>query len=48
MVLDFFRYTAPFGLEEVETALGLRTTTDAVKKELDSLFDAGHGACASL
>jgi hypothetical protein len=34
--------------EEVDTASGLRTTTDAMRKELDSLFDAGRGACASL
>jgi hypothetical protein len=34
--------------EEVDTALGLRTATDGVRKELDSLFDAGRGACASL
>jgi hypothetical protein len=26
----------------------LRTATDAARKELDSLFDAGRGACVSL
>jgi hypothetical protein len=26
----------------------LRTATDAVKKELDNLFDAGRGACVSM
>jgi hypothetical protein len=47
-VLDFFRYAAPLEQEEVDTASGLRTTTDATRKELDSLLDAGRGACASL
>jgi hypothetical protein len=47
-VLEFFRYAAPFDQEEVDTASGLRIATDTVEKELDSLFDIGRGACASL
>jgi hypothetical protein len=47
-MLDIFRYAAPFGQEEVNTASGLRIATDAIKKELDSLFDAGCGTSTSL
>jgi hypothetical protein len=47
-MLDIFRYAAQFGQEETTTASGLRAAIDAVKKELDSLFNAGRGACASL
>jgi hypothetical protein len=47
-MLDDFRHAASLGQEEVVTTSGLRIATDAVKKELDSLLDAGHGACASL
>jgi hypothetical protein len=46
-MLDTFP-PAQFGQEETNTASGMRTATDAVKKELDSLFGAGCGACASL
>jgi hypothetical protein len=47
-MLDFFCYAAPLEQAEVDTASGLRTTTDVARKELDSLLDAGCGACASL
>jgi hypothetical protein len=47
-MLDDFRYAASLGQAEVDTASGLRTTTNAVKKELDNLLDAGRGACATL
>jgi hypothetical protein len=47
-MLDFVRYAAPLDQEEVDTASGLRTTTDAARKELDSLLYIGCGACASL
>jgi hypothetical protein len=32
----------------VDFATGLRITTDAVKKELDGLLNAGRGACGIL
>jgi hypothetical protein len=32
----------------VDSAAGLRIATDAVKKELDGLLNAGHQACGSL
>jgi hypothetical protein len=47
-VLEFFHYAAPLEREEVDIASGLRTATNATRKELDSLLDTGHGACASL
>jgi hypothetical protein len=47
-MLDYFCYAAALEQEEVDSAKGLRITTDAAKKELDGLFNAGHGACASL
>jgi hypothetical protein len=47
-MVDIFCYAAQFGQEEVNTASGLRIATDAIEKELDSLFDAGHGASTSL
>jgi hypothetical protein len=47
-MLDFVRYAAPLDQEEVDTASGLRTTTNAARKELDSLLYTGRGACASL
>jgi hypothetical protein len=48
MMLDDFRYAASLEQEEVDSASGLRIATDATKMELDSLLDAGRGACASL
>jgi hypothetical protein len=48
MMLDDFRYAASLEQEEVDSASGLRITTDVAKKELDNLLDAGCGACASL
>jgi hypothetical protein len=47
-MLDDVRYAALLEQEEVDSASGVRITTDAAKKELDSLLDAGRGACASL
>jgi hypothetical protein len=47
-MLDDFRYAASLEQAEVDTASGLRITTDAAKKELDSLLNIGHGACATL
>jgi hypothetical protein len=47
-MLDDFCHVASLEQEEVDSALGLRVATHAVKKELDSLLDAGRGACASL
>jgi hypothetical protein len=44
----FFRYAGPLEQAEVDTASGLRTATDAARKEMDSLLDAGNGVCASL
>jgi hypothetical protein len=32
----------------VDSATGLRIATDAAKKELDGLLNAGCGACGSL
>jgi hypothetical protein len=32
----------------VDSAIGLRIATDAAKKELDGLLNAGHQACGSL
>jgi hypothetical protein len=43
-----FCHAAQFGQPKPDTGSELRTATDAVKKELDVLFDAGRGACASL
>jgi hypothetical protein len=47
-MLHYFRYAASLDHAEVDTALGLCIASDAPKKELDILLDAGHGACASL
>jgi hypothetical protein len=33
---------------EVDSATGLRMATDAAKKELDGLLNAGRQACGSL
>jgi hypothetical protein len=46
--LTLFRYAAPLEQAEVDTASGLRSTTDVVRKELDSLLGMGRGACVSL
>jgi hypothetical protein len=48
LYLYAFHYAALFGQPEPDTGLELCTSTDVVKKELDVLFDAGHGACTSL
>jgi hypothetical protein len=48
MMFDCFCYTVALEQEEVDSAIGLRISTDAAKKELDGLLDAGCGACASL
>jgi hypothetical protein len=48
MILDDFCYATSLEQEEVDSASGLLIATDATKKELDSLLDAGHRACASL
>jgi hypothetical protein len=47
-MLDDSCYAASLEQEEVDTASGLRIAIDATKKDLDSLLDARHGACASL
>jgi hypothetical protein len=47
-MLDTFCYAAQFGQEETLTASGLRIAIDAMKKELDGLFDTGRGTCANL
>jgi hypothetical protein len=47
-MLDDFHYTASLEQEGVDSASGLLIATDVAKKELDSLLDAGRGACASL
>jgi hypothetical protein len=47
-MLYALRQAAQFGHKEPETGSDLRIAPDAVKKELDGLFDASHGACASL
>jgi hypothetical protein len=48
MMLDYFRYAAALEQEEVDSTAGLCIATDAAKKELDSLLDAGRGARTSL
>jgi hypothetical protein len=48
MMLDVFCHAASLDQEEVDSASVLCVATDAVKKELDSLLDAGCGACTSL
>jgi hypothetical protein len=48
MMLDYFRYAAALEQEEVDSTTGLCIATDATKKELDILLDAGCGECASL
>jgi hypothetical protein len=47
MMLDYFHYAAALEQEEVDSATGLHIAMDAAK-ELDSLLDAGRGACVSL
>jgi hypothetical protein len=44
----FFRYAATLEQGEVDSATGLRMATDAAKKELDGLPNAGRQACGSL
>jgi hypothetical protein len=44
----FFHYAATLEQGEVDSAEGLRMATDAVKKELDGLLNAGCQACVSL
>jgi hypothetical protein len=44
----YFCYAATLEQEEVDSAIGQRITTDAAKKELDGLLNAGRGACGSL
>jgi hypothetical protein len=44
----FFRYAATLEQGEVDSAAGLRMATDAAKKELDGLLNAGRQACGSL
>jgi hypothetical protein len=44
----YFRYAATLEQEEVDSTTGLRIATDAAKKELDGLLNAGCGACGSL
>jgi hypothetical protein len=48
MTLDYFRYAATLEQEVVDSATGLCISTDATKKELDGLLNAGRGACGSL
>jgi hypothetical protein len=45
---SFFRYTDALGQDGMETAEVLRAATDAAKKELDGLLNAGRQACRSL
>jgi hypothetical protein len=45
---SFFCHAAALGQGEADTAEGLRMATDAVKKELDGLLNAGRQACRSL
>jgi hypothetical protein len=47
-MLIYFRYAAALEQEEVDSTTRLRIATNATKKELDSLLDAGRGACTSL
>jgi hypothetical protein len=46
-MLIYFRYAAELEQEEVDSTTRLHIATNAAK-ELDSLLDAGRGACASL
>jgi hypothetical protein len=48
MMLDYFHYASTLEQEVVDSATGLRITTDAAKKELDGLLNPGRGACGSL
>jgi hypothetical protein len=48
MMLDYFRYAAVMEQEEVDSATGLRISTDVAKKELDGLLNVGRGASSSL
>jgi hypothetical protein len=48
MTLDYSRYATTLKQEEVDSAIGLSIATDAAKKELDGLLNAGRGACGSL
>jgi hypothetical protein len=43
-----FCYKATLEQGEVDSATGLRIATDAAKKELDGLLNAGRQACSSL
>jgi hypothetical protein len=43
-----FRYAVALGQGEADTAEGLRMATDAARKELDGLLNAGRQACGSL
>jgi hypothetical protein len=45
---SFFCYAATLEQGEVDSAEGLRMATDAAKKELDGLLNAGRQACGSL
>jgi hypothetical protein len=44
----YFRYAATLEQEEVDSAAGLHIATDAAKKDLDGLLNAGRGAYGSL
>jgi hypothetical protein len=48
MMPGYFHYGATLEQEEVDSATGLPIATDAAKKELDGLLNAGCGACGSL
>jgi hypothetical protein len=47
-MLDYFHYAVALEQEEVDSTTGLCITTDAAKKELDGLLNAGRGACGCL
>jgi hypothetical protein len=46
--LFYFSYVATLEQGEVDFAIGLRIATNAAKKELDGLLNAGCQACGSL
>jgi hypothetical protein len=48
MTLDLFLLHSNSGAGDVDSATGLHFATDATKKELDGLLNAGRLACGSL